>query len=92
MIQENTYWFENMPYVVAANPYFIHVISVMLPARHRVFYIANPVLQRGRNKSGGGYEDLVETNKSMQRATPHDMVGDTLLSYSTPAVTIADVL
>jgi len=92
MVKVSTYSVENTPYVLGEKPCILIDHWSLHSSRHRVFYIANPVLQRGRNKSGGGYEDLVETNKSMQRATPHDMVGDTLLSYSTPAVTIADVL
>lgn len=67
----------DMPYVRVENLYASFRLMCVVPtARHRVFYIANPVLKRGRNKSGGGYEDLVQINKSMQRATPHDMVGD----------------
>ena len=65
------------PYVLGAKSIMSCTFGMRQPSRHRVFYIANPVLQRGRNKSGGGYEDLVKINKSMQRATPHDMVGDT---------------
>jgi len=65
------------PCVRVANLYVSFRLMCVVPTtRHRVFYIANPVLKRGRNKSGGGYEDLVQINKSMQRATPHDMVGD----------------
>jgi hypothetical protein len=64
------------PCVLGAKSVMSFAYGKCQPPRHRVFYIANPVLKRGRNKSGGGYEDLVKINKSMQRATPHDMVGD----------------
>ena len=76
MIKESKYRDSDRPYVRVANLCDSSIICVVPTARHRVFYIANPVLKRGRNKSGGGYEDLVQINKSMQRATPHDMVGD----------------
>lgn len=77
MIKVSKYQFLDMPYVRVANRFDSSVIGVTPTTRHRVFYIANPAL-KGRNKSGGGYKGLVKTNKSMQRAKTHDMVGNTL--------------